>query len=225
MNADDFERITPVEEQGATPFPDSKGNDTSESRTLLNRVFFSPRIGMIALLFLLGGLLYLLLGKEMRFFMVPSASMEPTLFAGDMIVTFNQKAYARGDIVVMKHEGEYLVKRIIGLPGDSLTIIDGALFINGKYASEPYVRESMHYYIEEPVLIPPGYFFYLGDNRNLSDDSSRGFANYAEKLDAAARLSYLGVLNDIIGKVHFIYYPYNRLGNLPSYILTNTAGS
>ncbi|NLN93933.1 MAG: signal peptidase I [Candidatus Hydrogenedens sp.] len=193
-------------------------------QSLIRKLLYSKQIGLWVLFIVLAILLFFFVGRNMRFFMVPSASMEPTLFPGDMIVTLNEPEYKRGDVIVLEKDEEFLVKRIVGLPGDSLSIIDGALFINGKYASEPYVRESMQYYIDEPVLIPPGCFFYLGDNRNMSEDSSRGYAHFAGDYDEETRLSYLGVLDDIVGKVRCIYYPYNRLGSLPSYALTNIAG-
>lgn len=195
-----------------------------ENNSLIKKILFGKQVGLWVLLILLVILLYFFVGRDMRFFMVPSSSMEPTLYTGDMLLTLNQPTYQRGDVVVLKTEEEYLVKRIVGLPGDSLSVIDGALFINGKYASEPYVRETMEYYIDEPVLIPEGSFFYLGDNRNMSEDSSQGFAHYATDLDVETRLSYLGILDDIVGKVRYIYYPYTRLGPLPSYTLTNIAG-
>ncbi len=157
-------------------------------------------------------LIYLFGFREMRFFMVPSSSMAPTLRSGDQILTLNEEHYRRGDIVVVLVPGEegYIVKRIVGLPGDTLSIHEGALFLNGEYASEPYIAEPMEYNVVPAVTVPEGEIYVLGDNRNISADSS---------LDLGTR-----PLSDVVGRVRYVYYPYARLGALPSYPLTNVSG-
>ena len=192
--------------------------------SLPHRILFSKEIGTSVLLVLLLALLYLFAWRGMRFFMVPSHSMEPTLSVNDMIVTLKEKGYRRGDMVVWHEDGEYMVKRIIGLPGDNISVVDGALFINGKYASEPYMPEPMRYMIERPVRIPEGRFFYLGDNRNASDDSSLGFITAGLSGRRRNPGAYLGDMEAIVGKVRFIYYPYHRFGRVHSYPLINVAG-
>lgn len=147
--------------------------------------------------------------REMRFFIVPSDSMVPTLLREDQIMTLNETSYQRGDIVVAQDDEGYVVKRIVGLPGDRVMVADGALFLNGKYASEPYILEPMEY-LMAPVVIPEGQVFLLGDNRNISDD---------DHLTRQAR-----PMRDVVGKVRFIYYPYERLGPVVSYPLTNASG-
>lgn len=146
-----------------------------------------------------------------RFFLVPSASMEPTLMTGDYVVTVREAEYQRGDIVVFRspEDGGYIVKRIAGLGGDELMVAFGGLYINGLYASEPYIREAMIYSFEDPFVVPPGEVFYLGDNRNYSEDSSTTMTTKP--------------LTDIVGKVIFRYYPYERSGKIRSYPLKSLA--
>ena len=98
-------------------------------------------------------------------------------------------------------------------------VVDGALFLNGKYASEPYISEPMHYTIGEPIQVPAGRFVFMGDNRNGSDDSS---VNHGAP--GGPGLYDLGWMKDIVGRVVFIYYPYSRWGSVRSYPLANTAG-
>jgi signal peptidase I len=163
--------------------------------------------GSVALiLFVLLGIYFFAL-RGMRFFEVPSRSMEPTLTEGDHIITLNNRAYERGDIVVMRDEYGYMVKRIAGVGGDELMVVDGALFVNGAYASEPYIREPMEYMLE-PVRVPEGYVFVLGDNRNESDDSHLSRKAHSAK--------------DIVGRVVYRYYPYGRLGPIPRFPLAQT---
>jgi signal peptidase I len=177
------------------------------------------RAGFIAIVLLTVAGCYGFGLRGVRFFMVPSSSMEPTLLPSDMLVTIKEPVYHRGDVVVLRHDGEYLVKRITGLPGDAVGVVNGALFINGRYASEPYVREPMRYVIADPIRVPEGRFVFMGDNRNDSDDSSVDHGK-----PGGPRQYDLGWLKEIVGRVVFLYYPYNRWGEIRSYPLLNVAG-
>ncbi len=149
----------------------------------------------------------------MRFFMVPSRSMEPTLYPKDYLVTLTAGTYQRGDVVVVREQSEgkkeYVVKRIVGLGGDEVKVEGGALSLNEEYASEPYVFEPMAYEFG-PVTVAEGEAFLLGDNRNLSEDSHNDLRGVP--LDA------------VVGKVRWIYSPYSRFGPVHSYPLTNVSG-
>ncbi|MBI2423152.1 MAG: signal peptidase I [Candidatus Hydrogenedentes bacterium] len=176
--------------------------------------FSSHRIGNLALLLLALLGVYLFAYRGGRFFLVPSISMEHTLLEGDQIVTLRPAVYRRGDIVVL-HDPEnpkedFLVKRITGLGGDSIGVRGGALFLNGTYASEPYIVEPMVYEIADPIAIPEGEVFIMGDNRNYSEDSSSTLQTVPEAL--------------LVGKVIFIYFPFERMGPVYSYPLTNAKG-
>lgn len=118
-----------------------------------------------------------------RFFIasikVPSGSMENTIMTGDRLFG-NRLAYLkdlpkRGDIVVFAwpdDEKEMYIKRIIGLPGETVNIIDGKVYINdaAEPLEEPYVKETP-YGTYGPYKVPEGHYFMLGDNRNHSADS------------------------------------------------------
>lgn len=162
-------------------------------------------MAVILLLSLVGA--YYFVFRGVRFFLVPSGSMEPTLMRGDYIVTLREAAYQRGEIVVFLDlvNNEYVVKRIAGVAGDAIGVQAGALFINGEYASEPYIAEPMRYVVDPPIIIEPDRVFVLGDNRNASDDS-----HVRLNTEPAA---------DIIGRVCFRYYPYSRFGPVRSYPL------
>lgn len=110
---------------------------------------------------------------------VPTASMEPTIQTGNRV--FGARFihnYRRGDIIVFKDPdgtGNYLIKRIIGMPGDHVVIDaqkDGTsqVFINGAALSEPYLKESM-VPEEFEIDIPERGYFVMGDNRNDSYDA------------------------------------------------------
>jgi signal peptidase I len=131
--------------------------------------------------------------------------MQPTLHPHDRIVSVAESAYKRGQVVVLKdpeRHGEYLVKRIVALPGDRVEVFNGQLMINGRAVREPYIRETIEYQLP-PEQVAPNEAFVLGDNRNESDDS---------------HLWRHGVrLADIQGAVRFIYSPGERRGTQIAY--------
>ncbi len=112
---------------------------------------------------------------------IPSGSMENTIMTGDKVLTF-RLAYLfsdpkRGDIVVFPfpdNEKVDYIKRIIGLPGETVVVKDGVVYIDGETLDEPYVREAW----DEPgdgdyfeFTVPEESYFMMGDNRNDSQDS------------------------------------------------------
>lgn len=130
---------------------------------------------------------------------VPSGSMENTIMTGDRVFTlrlsyiFNEPE--RGDIVVFpfpdNEEVDY-IKRIIGVGGDKIEIIDGVLYINDEQMNEDFLLEPMRKQDFGPVNVPEGYCFMMGDNRNSSEDS-RAWDNpfvYKEKIKGKAIFKY-----------------------------------
>lgn len=109
----------------------------------------------------------------------PTASMESTIMVDDKVVTF-RLAYLlakpkRGDIVVFEApdtpEEDY-IKRVIGLPGETIEVKNGTVFIDGIALEEDYLNEPMN--TEEvfgPITVPKGSYFMMGDNRNISWDA------------------------------------------------------
>lgn len=142
---------------------------------------------------------------------VVGSSMEPTLQNGDRILLriIGYSEPERGDIVVVQapqFDNEPLVKRIIAVGGDEININNlGEVYINGELQYEPYILETINsanignqVY---PLVIPEGYVFFMGDNRNGSTDS---------------RESYVGIqpVSNIIGKVESRIWPINKIGGL-----------
>ena len=171
------------------------------------REALGPKGGQIAIIVLAIPVIYLFGFREMRFFLVPSGSMEPTLLTGDHLMTLSEHEYKRGDVVVLEdpeERGAYIVKRIVGVGGDTVTVNGGGLFVNGQYISEPYIQSPPDYSMD-PITIPENHVFLLGDNRNNSEDSH---AWKDKGLDVHPDV------RQIVGKVLFIYYPYDRAGNV-----------
>lgn len=183
---------------------------------MAGKVTRARRIASVVLLaVLVVGSVYFYQIRKVRFFLVPSRSMAPTLLSRDYIVSVGDVEYRRGDIVVLRDpeiEGSFVVKRIVGLPGDTVAIGGGALYLNGRYASEPYIMEPM--LGDLPALTLEGrQVFVLGDNRNESEDS-------LSWLESGVMVT----LDDIVGKVVYIYNPISRMGPVASYPLEPTGG-
>ena len=143
---------------------------------------------------------------------VKGESMLPTLEDKDKIVISKVSSVERFDIVVLQapDENVYYVKRVIGIPGDSVQVKDDILFINGKAYKETYVNKDINTILYNKVTadfklqdytsektVPEGSYFVLGDNRWKSKDSREfGFIS----------------ARSIIGVVKFQYYPLQDLG-------------
>jgi signal peptidase I len=110
---------------------------------------------------------------------VPTGSMLPTIQLEDRVI-FDKLFYhfdtlERGDIIMFQPppasgESDDLVKRIIGLPGETIEVREGKVWINGKALEEPYLNQAPKY-TYGPIEIPEGTYFMMGDNRNNSKDS------------------------------------------------------
>jgi signal peptidase I len=115
---------------------------------------------------------------------IPSDSMMPTLLMGDRLViekvSYRLHPPERGNIVVFSApqplqelgfgQDEALIKRIVGRPGQTIAVEHGLVYVDGQPLQESYIAEPPNYEME-PVQIPEGTFFVLGDNRNNSNDS------------------------------------------------------
>jgi signal peptidase I len=107
---------------------------------------------------------------------VDGESMVPTLVTGEYVIvsrmSYRFNTPQRGDIIVFhfpRDPKEEYIKRIIGLPGDEVQVMNGQVYINGQLLNESYVNVKMDY--NGTWRVPAGQLFVLGDNRNNSSDS------------------------------------------------------
>jgi signal peptidase I len=147
---------------------------------------------------------------------IPSGSMEPTLQINDRLIidklSYDFTAPQRGDMVVFnptktlreQNFHDAFIKRVIGLPGETVEVRNGQVWINGSPLREKYIEAPPNYQWG-PVAVPANSYLVLGDNRNNSYDSH-----------------YWGFVprHDIIGKAVFRFYPFDRIGELnhPVYV-------
>lgn len=136
-------------------------------------------------------------------FWIPSRSMVPTLQVNDRVLVakfwYHIQPPKRGQIFVFKYPVDPkrdFVKRIIGLPGETMAIRDGVVYIDNEPVPEEYVKFHDSYSMD-PLQIPEDSYFAMGDNRPNSADSR--FWGFVPK-------------KNIRGPVFFRYWPLNRLG-------------
>lgn len=147
---------------------------------------------------------------------IPSGSMLPTLQINDRLIvdklSYEFRDPKRGDIVVFsptealkaQNFKDAFIKRVIGLPGETVEVRDGRVYVNNQPLQERYIEERPNYQFG-PVTVPTNQYLVLGDNRNNSYDSH-----------------YWGFVprNNIIGRAVVRFWPLNRLGEIdpqPSY--------
>ena len=165
----------------------------------------------------------------MQAFVIPTASMDPTLQIGDHLIV-NKLPYTphRDEMIVFRYPedpSQTFIKRVIGIPGDRVHIVDKQLFRNGQPLTEPYAQHADDYIdtyrdnfprdpqvhvvahaqemlskhvVNGEVVVPPGAYFVMGDNRDRSLDSRFfGFVPQA----------------NIVGRPWFIYWSYDAQSN------------
>ena len=135
---------------------------------------------------------------------IPSGSMESTIMTGDRIFGFRLQYLfgdpKRGDVVIFKYpddESTNFIKRIIGLPGETLEIRAGKVYINGSETpldESAYLNEEPYALDFGPYQIPEGHYFMMGDNRNHSKDSRYWVNTFVarDKILAKAFFRYWG---------------------------------
>ena len=130
---------------------------------------------------------------------VDGASMDQTLEDGQILLLYKLANIDYGDIVVLdeEKEGEIIIKRIIGMPKDTVSIKDNTVYVNGEEIEEDYAYGETSDY--EEITLGDDEYFILGDNRPISKDS-RYFGPVKE--------------DEIIGKVIFRLWPFNKFGTI-----------
>ncbi len=181
----------------------------SFSRTA-KRSLISIMAGLIFLIGLISNSIPTWIDRQLTLFVIPTPSMVPTLEIGDRLVVTDNPQYQpqRQDIIVFRpteklkqldpKSAEYYTKRIIGMPGETVRIQDGIVYINNQPLVEDYLAANANYELDS-LTVPPNQYFVLGDNRNDSFDSH--VWGFLPK-------------DYIFGKAYKIYWPLHRVRSL-----------
>jgi signal peptidase I len=170
-------------------------------------------LGEVLQTLLIAGLLFVGVNLVTARIRVEGSSMEPSLHDGEFVVV-NRLAYKledlqAGDIIVFHFPldpSRRFIKRVVGLPGDTVQVQGGNVYVNGQQLHEPYIAAPPRYSGEWRVGADQA--FVLGDNRNNSSDSQ----NWG-----------MLPLEEIIGKAVIVYWPVDEIGMIPHYELTAAA--
>ena len=196
----DFNDSSDIVEKKEIKMDDKKKKSNSFIRELLSWIFtFS--LAILLALFLKE---FIIINAT-----VPTSSMENTIMVGDdlfgfrLSYTFSEPE--RGDIIIFKYPDDRtqkFVKRIIGLPGEKITIDQANVYVNGQLLEENYLKEEWNQATGPfEFEVPEDSYFVMGDNRNNSLDARFWTNTYVPK-------------EDIIGKALFVYFPFDRIGTL-----------
>lgn len=170
--------------------------------------FLKEVIGWILYILIIVGMTYFIVTYVGQRTKVSGDSMEVSLQDGDNLIvdkiSYNFREPERFEIIVFPYkyaEKTYYIKRIIGMPGETIQIVDGYVYVNNERLDENYGLERMEVagIAEDPIELGADEYFVLGDNRNNSSDS---------------RDSSVGVLKreDLIGRAWVRIWPLNKFG-------------
>lgn len=135
--------------------------------------------------------------------LVEGQSMNPTIEDGERLI-YNKLAYlinepSHGDIIIIKRPLKNYVKRVIGLPNETITILNQQLYINGMAYKQAFLNDSDENFFTPdfgPITVPENSYFVMGDNRQASKDSRNGLGFITR--------------DEIIGRSEVIIYPYSE---------------
>ncbi len=135
--------------------------------------------------------------------MMPALSDQERIFINKFTYRFGIEDINHGDMVVFLYPGDTsksYIKRVIGIPGDSVEVKEGAVLLNGSRIEEPYVPEEFLDRISAPLtIVKPGEYYVMGDHRSASNDS-RSWGTVPREY--------------IYGKAVFVYWPLKKIGRL-----------
>jgi signal peptidase I len=195
--------VTPEVAPGAEPAPPDQAAPEKRSHALRSTLEWVAVIAAALIIALV------LRATVVQTFYIPSPSMEPTLLKDDRILV-NKLSYKmhpvhRGDIVVfttppnVDKSYKDLVKRVVGLPGETVQGKDGKVYINGQPLAEPYLPATTQTTDFGPEVVPPNSYWVMGDNRTQSVDS---------------RVFHAIKKSTIVGRAFIRIWPLNRIGLL-----------
>lgn len=135
---------------------------------------------------------------------ISGSSMEPTLNDEEIVVLLKTTNMKKGELCCFSYQNKLLIKRVIGLPGDKISIDEaGNVYVNDEIINEPYVTDKAmgECDITFPCYVTDNHYFVLGDHRSTSIDS---------------RSSVIGLVNEeyIVGKIFFRVWPFETISRV-----------
>ena len=181
--------------------PTKKQVETERKRYRRQKAYNKALSGTIYVLTIVAAVAVLIATLVLPVLQIEGTSMEPTLFAGDIVLLTKNTNFERGELCSFSWNNKLLIKRVIGVPGDWIEMdTDGTVYLNGDKLEEPYAeRLAMgECDLEFPFQVPQEQYFVLGDMRESSIDSRNTLIGCVEK-------------DQIVGKVFFRIWPFESI--------------
>lgn len=190
--------------EASLEFPSAEQIEKEISREKYNRKYHKVLKSTLSSLIVVAAIAVLIATLALPVLQISGSSMEPTLNDGEIVVLLKTSGLKRGQLCCFSYQNKFLIKRIIGVPGDTVSVLeDGTVYVNGSAIDEPYITDKAlgECDIEFPVNIGDNHYFILGDHRSTSIDS---------------RSSVVGLVDtdQIVGRIFFRVWPFDSLGRV-----------
>lgn len=188
----------------SSEFPTVEQIEKEISREKYNKKYKKVLKSTMASLIVVAAIAVLIATLALPVLQIKGSSMEPTLNDEEIVILLKTSNLKRGQLCCFSYQNKLLIKRVIGVPGDSISIHeDGTVYLNGSALDEPYILDKSlgECDINFPVNVTDNHYFILGDHRSTSIDS---------------RNSVVGLISDeqIVGKIFFRVWPFDSIGEV-----------
>lgn len=187
-----------------TQFPTAEQVENAISRAKYTAKYKKVLKSTLSSLIVVAAIAVLIATLALPVLQIQGSSMEPTLNDEEIVVLIKTSNLKRGQLCCFSYQNKLLIKRIVGIPGDTININEeGYVYINGELLDEPYIldRALGECDIDFPFHVTESHYFILGDNRSTSIDS---------------RSSVVGLVSEeqIVGKIFFRIWPFEKMGSI-----------
>ena len=193
-----------LKSKNKTAIPTAKQIEAEILREKYNRKYKQVLRSTVYSLIVVAAIAVLIATLAFPVLQISGSSMEPTLNDEEIVVLLKSTNMKRGELCCFSYQNKLLIKRVVGLPGDSISVdAEGNVYVNGSVLEEPYVIDKAlgECDITFPCRVTDNHYFVLGDHRSTSIDS---------------RSSVIGLVSEeyIVGKIFFRIWTFESISRV-----------